>query len=73
MLPQTAAAGAATAHATFLAAIDIGTGADDPAAALAQIVALLQAMLAQVAQYVPAAMQQTAAANVQAVADSLPD
>jgi hypothetical protein len=71
VLPVTAQAGAARAHAAMAMVIDIGTNPDDPAAALAQIVALMQAMLADVARFVPPAMQQTAATDVQAVADSL--
>jgi hypothetical protein len=72
VLPHSATAGAARAHAAFALAIDIGTNADDPAAALQQILALMAAMLADVARFVPAAMQQTAADQVQAVADQLP-
>jgi hypothetical protein len=72
VLPHTAQAGAARASATFSLVINIATNPDDPAAALAQILALMQAMLADVSRFVPPAMQQTAANQVQAVADQLP-
>ena len=71
VLPHTAQAGAARAHAAFSVVIDLATDPADPAAALAQIIALMQAMMADVARFVPPAMQQTDAADVQAVADSL--
>jgi len=71
VLPHSATAGAARASASFQVVIDLATDPDDPAAALAQIIALMQAMLADVGRFVPAAMQQTAADQVQAVADSL--
>lgn len=71
VLPHSAASGAARASAAFSMVIDLATSPDDPAAALAQILALMQAMLADVSRFVPAAMQQTAAAQVQAVADQL--
>ena len=71
VLPHSATAGAARAHASFQVVIDLATNPDDPAAALAQIIALMEAMLADVGRFVPAAMQQTAQDQVQQVADSL--
>jgi hypothetical protein len=71
VLPHNAAAGAARAHASFAMVIQIASDTEDPAAALAQIIALMQAMLADVGRFVPAAMQQTAATDIQAVADQL--
>lgn len=71
VLPHSAVSGAARASATFAMVIDLATNPDDADAALAQILALVQAMLADVSRFVPAAMQQTAADQVQAVADQL--
>jgi len=71
VLPHSATAGAARAHASFQVVIDMATDPTDPAAALAQIIAFMQAMMADVARFVPAAMQQTAADQVQQVADSV--
>ena len=73
VLPHTAQAGAARAVAAFSVVIDLGTNPDDPAAALAKILALMQQMLADVQRFVPPAMTQTATDQVQQVADSLGD
>jgi hypothetical protein len=69
VLPHSATAGAARAHAAFSVVIDLATDPEDPAAALAQIIAFMEAMLTDVGRFVPAAMQQTAADQVQVVAD----
>jgi hypothetical protein len=73
VLPHNAQAGAARAVAAFSVVIDLGTNADDPAAALAKILALVQQIMADVQRFVPPAFQQTAQDTVQAAADALPD
>lgn len=70
VLPHTAQAGAARAHAAFSLMIGMATGPhEDPADALAAIIAFAQAMMADLIRFVPPAMQETAASQVQAVAD----
>lgn len=71
MLPHTAAAGAARAEAMFAIMIDLATDPDDPAAALAKILALIQAAMDDVSRFVPQQMRQAASEQAQAVADSL--
>lgn len=72
VLPHSAAAGSARASVMFARVIDLAGGTpEDPAAVLAQILTMCQAALADVDRFVPDAMRQTAADDVDAMISGL--